>query len=80
MVVLLSMLTWESQQYGQQQDIVRSVKPGVQVKHVENEGFTQSSVCAGEIPGANLQILGSNLVYLILHKGCDCIVLKQAPY
>ena len=59
---------------------MRSVRPGVQVKHVENEGLTQSSACAGEIPGANLQILGSNLVYLILHKGCDCIVLKQEPY
>ena len=42
--------------------------------------LAQCSVCAGEIPGANLQILGSNLVYLILHKGCDCIVLKQEPY
>ena len=54
---------------------MRSVRPGVQLKHVESEGLVQCSVCAGETPGANLQILGSNLVYLILHKGCDCIVV-----
>ena len=42
--------------------------------------LAQFSVCAGKIPGANLQIQGSILVYLILYKGCDCIVLKEEPY